>query len=439
MSNQLKPILCESETDANNVDIGDTDQEHMTLQKPVREQNLIQQNNLHGSKIFKASDQQFIPDFSDRQSVSSVDIKTPEDDVTYHCISTRENLNHDHKESNALVCKPETIENIIRKLDSQDDRTSVLSVADEHKEYITKSKFSTLFGEMRVDILSMINLLSVLNKNATSANEEIQKLKRDLCNLVNENNNLKEKVAKTKDEVDKRLLHVCTVYNEKIEDLTMRINKLDTEHNSTDDVKMTQDIKVTRKSRVAPVLLETKQEDNQQIQVQTSQISHSSQMSRQAAREAARQAQVQVTKQTENLESGEKTEKKKDRVRIMKPEIVPVKKEDASDSESERETGKETFTNPKYSRANSITDSNMDKNAAKFKVVPIRSKKSCPDSFGVVEKQSDDPIFQGNFRQIARRDNIENKTKIMSDSKTTRANRLGLQMSVTDKVSIKRR
>ena len=71
---------------------------------------------------------------------------------------------------------------------------------DSNKEYLTVNNFSTLIGDMRVDILSMCNLLDMMNKNSTTTDEEIQNIKKDMCNLMNENNKLKERITKIKKE-----------------------------------------------------------------------------------------------------------------------------------------------------------------------------------------------------------------------------------------------
>lgn len=440
MDNQLKPILCETETDTNTLH---SDSENNTVHPSItkftgeqRNDTVIDTQVQTTQKLFRQSDETFVPDFSDRQSISSVEIKTP-DDVQYHCISTRGD-----KTQNNPICRPETIENIIRKLDVPEELT-VVNVSDEHKEYITKSKFSTLIGEMRVDILSMINLLSMMSKDSSASNEEIQNIKRDICNIINENTKLKDKVTKTKDDADKRLLHVCKTYNDKIEELTARLDRIDVEHNSTNDVKLSQDIRVIRKTRNAPVLetkQESKQEQKQDLQAQNAEIEPSV-VNRQMSRQAARLAATQTLNPVVNQENNQTSVKASNQTRNQ--EIVNVKKQESddeseSDSESEKEPERISKNKP---TSNSITDSNMDKNVAKFKVVPARSKKSGPDSFGIVEKQPDEPVFSGNFRQVARRDNIENKSKVMTDTKTSRANRLGLQthMSVADKVSVRRR
>lgn len=466
MSNQLKPVLCETESETNTVQ---SEMDNITVQPAKRTD--VQQTGTEPSvavtvqtqaqttqsqKIFRQADTTFVPDFSDRNSASSVEIKSPVDDVQYHCITTR----GDKGQTNP-ICRPETIENIIRKLDAPEE-SIVSSIGDDHKEYITKSKFSTLIGEMRVDILSMINLLSMLNKNASASNEEIQNIKRDICNLVNENTKLKEKVTKTKEDADKRLLHVCKTYNDKIDELTARIDRLDTEHNSTNDVKVSQDVRVIRRSRAAPTL-ESKPEqkveqtsestsdqgsnqgskqNSKQVAVQSppvQTVQPESFVTRQMSRQAARLAATQIVNQP-TVQSGRSTSKPSSQ---PKQEIVLVKKEeseDESDEDSEKDSEKETEANVKKP-SNSITDSNMDKNAAKFKVVPARSKRGGPDSFGVVEKAPEEPVLSGAFRQVARRDNVDNKEKVMTDTKTSRANRFGLkaQMSVSDKVSVKRR
>jgi hypothetical protein len=384
MSNQLKPVLCESESETNTIQ-----SETETPDTQIKHQ-----------KIFRQADASFIPDFSDQQTISSVEIKTPSDNIQYHCITT-----HGDKEQNNPIYQPETIENIIRKLDVREE-SIVTNTSDENKEYITKSKFSTLIGEMRVDILSMINLLSMLNKNATSSNDEIQSIKRDICSLVSENNKLKDKIKKIRDDADTRILDMSN----KIDELTTR---LDTGHNSTSDIKVIRKIRPS-----SSITAETNPQDTDLVT--------NRQMSRQAIRIAATQALNQTVTQ-EPVKITTKTSP------IRTTRQVKDRESDEESSESDEEPEQ---IPKKKSASNSITDSNMDKNIAKFKVVPTRSKKNGSDNFGVIEKLSDDPVFTGNFRVVARRDNLENNAKIMSDTKTSRANRLGL---FADKLNVRRR
>ena len=287
MSNLLKPILCETESESNIMNSESENNENCRQDKKI-----FRKNDIH------------IPDISE-ESVSIVEIISPSDDIEYHCIATRDATQC------VQVCKPETIDNIIRKLDVPN--TNVVNFPDDNKEYITKSKFSALIGDMRVDILSMINLLSMLNKNASASNEEIQNIKKDICNIIDENTKLKEKIANMKE----------------------------------DNYMCKQDIRVTRLSKNINLVHDSEQnnseDDNKKICI------------------------------------------------------------------------------------NSITDSHMDKNISKYKVVPSRSKRSGSDNFGMTVKQvPEDPIFSSNFRQVMRREILENKVKTIPDSKTSRANRLNL-------------
>ena len=127
--------------------------------------------------------------------------------LTESSIDTR--TNQCHTSTTYKECTNDTINKLISKLDiTEEDTTNTSSESsincsdsnikytanDDDGEYITKSKFSALIGEMRVDILSMINLLSVLNKNSTILNEEIKQIKRDLYDVIDENRELKEKI-----------------------------------------------------------------------------------------------------------------------------------------------------------------------------------------------------------------------------------------------------
>jgi len=131
-------------------------------------------------KLFKTNNDTStnIPDYSDKDTQS------------YHCVKTKNN------DSNQVGCKNETIDNIIKKLDMKELETSDMT---NQKEYITKSKLTTLLGEVRVDILSLVNIVDMLNKNVKQENEEITKIKSDICKLVTENNLLKERLSLLKE------------------------------------------------------------------------------------------------------------------------------------------------------------------------------------------------------------------------------------------------
>jgi len=66
----------------------------------------------------------------------------------------------------------------------------------------------------------------------------------------------------------------------------------------------------------------------------------------------------------------------------------------------------------------------MEKNAAKFKVVPPRTRRGGTDNFGPIEK-TEEPSFNNNLQSM-RKETINTKVKAATDSKQARANRLGL-------------
>lgn len=111
------------------------------------------------------------------QTVHSNDIMIP-DDSERLCIETNNSSNNSNIKS---------IEHIIKNIDKTKESS------DNSSEYVTKEKFTTLFGDMRNDILSMVNLIGVLNKNVTNINDELHVIKKNVTQLTSENKMLKDK------------------------------------------------------------------------------------------------------------------------------------------------------------------------------------------------------------------------------------------------------
>jgi hypothetical protein len=312
MNNQLKPVLCETEN----------------------EDNFESENDIMNLKVFRQNDKLHIPDFSDQRSYTS------SDEQNYHAVMTKnDKVKH-------VSGKSETIDNIIKKLDANEvDNIS----HDEHNEYVTKSKLSTILGDMRVDILSLVNLLSTLNKNINESNEEMQNLKKDIIKLVSENNNMRDRMNRMKEDNERRYNSMCQTYDKKLDDLVDKIYRLEKVAgvNHT-NIHEDSNIKIMKK-------IETKQQQKDNIQ----------------------------------------------------PEINIVDE----------------------IKINSFTDSQMEKNASKFKVVPARSRKLNGDTFGVVVQEEEKPVYSNVTRQVMRKENVEttNNSKKLPDTKQMRANRLGIQ------------
>lgn len=57
-----------------------------------------------------------------------------------------------------------------------------------------KTTITSLVGDMRVDILALVNLISVLNKNVVSESAELANIKKELKSVAVENAELKEKL-----------------------------------------------------------------------------------------------------------------------------------------------------------------------------------------------------------------------------------------------------
>lgn len=144
MTTNPRPILC------------DTDSE-------------IQNTETDGEQFFKHNEPfESIPDFTDTSTNINI-VKNKNDD------------------------KQMIVNEMIYNFDQNDN-------SENKNDDITKIKFSSMIGEMRVDILSLVNLIGVLNKNVTSNNDEIQNLKKEIQRVITDNVSLKEKIARLKDD-----------------------------------------------------------------------------------------------------------------------------------------------------------------------------------------------------------------------------------------------
>lgn len=175
------------------------------------------------------------------QSTSSL-----RDTAGYRRISTRNNINHQSVSSNVSkpfnmsntlssntlssntlsshICNPDTNEICIHKFDNFDDNfddndddnldndvssnnTSTSdsvstssddsNITDSYQEQ--ESDNSTLIGDMKADIRSIVSMLDALNKSVTNTNDEIRNMKRDISKLIDENAHLKKRIAKIKE------------------------------------------------------------------------------------------------------------------------------------------------------------------------------------------------------------------------------------------------
>lgn len=190
MSNQPKPILCNTEKETS---------ETADIPRQIFEHHA---NN--------------IPDVSEVCSNQKTDTKNE----LYHCIST--------KTGNSYVSKevpPDTIDKIIRKLDDN-------NVANEDEtEHITLKKLSTLLGDIRVDFLAVLNLLNCLNNSINTQNAEIQKIKKDMCRLVNENKTLSDRLSSSVNDADKRYNNTTKNQETKFDELFERMKELESRNN----------------------------------------------------------------------------------------------------------------------------------------------------------------------------------------------------------------
>jgi hypothetical protein len=347
----MKPVLLNSETNMQSESDNNDSQKMSSDQSDHR---VVVTNKL-------SADQSDQSDRSDRSDQSD------RSDRSDYSTATRK----DRKKTND--CVPETLDTIIKNLDNcadiknQSKSPQMLGESNTHmldmSDYVTKERFSSLIGDMRVDMLALVKLVDSMRKNETNISEEIRNLKKDMSKLVTENAQLKERMNRLKVDGDNKYQSLSQMVTTRFDELAQKSGHptSDTTQQTFGDLN-TQSIKVVRRSSNDVV-------DN-----------------------TAPSKSVQVDK----------------------TELGEVEKQ------------------------NVFTDSNMDKRASKFKVVPPRSKKMGYDTFenkkgeifnkiGKAEKEDEEDIMIiDTTRQVIRKDTYDSNEKKNKSSKSVRAKRLGL-------------
>jgi hypothetical protein len=313
---------------------------------------------------------------------------------------------------------------------------------NSNEEYVTKTKLSSTIGEMRVDILSMVNLLNVLNKNVQTESDEIQAIKRDIFKLVNENTHLKEKLIEQKRENDRRYNSICQTYDKQIMDITNSISTKSTMDNIAekfDDFKTSNgnnnNIRVIKKVRVAPMKdrVENNSNNNNSNNDSTSNNSISNNST----------SSNSISNNSTNTKVSNSTFTKTTNTDVNTNTDTNTKTNTNTNTNTNINTNMNTKTNTNTnttniisstepeSKTNSIIDSNVNVNAKKYKSAKPRARKNGMDSYGSPKPIENERIITQTSRQTSRRDAAEEKISTTTDTKSARANRLGLQQPVT--------
>ena len=189
-----QPILGNSDTSEDTYQNKNTrgDNDHTVLTADVNSKIFDQHNTI-------------IPDFSEV-------VTDTESNRQYYCISTKT----EQKVDNMGRVENETIDTIVRKL-NDDKKTKHVKNNDSHdtSTYVTNSKFSSVFGDMSLDLLSMVNLVRGLNSKVAEHGQNSQNITLDVCGLVEENKRLRELLAKTKVDNNRRYDSLCKNYDAK--------------------------------------------------------------------------------------------------------------------------------------------------------------------------------------------------------------------------------
>lgn len=399
---QLHPTLYVTDTEMNtsDQDYSDTDTQLSENNNDVNYNasnvhNTITPDAVQVQTIFKPTDSYIIPDFSEQRTVSSIDVRTPAEESQYHCMTTRGSNN-----VRQVAKNPNALETIIKKLDN----TTKTGDADSHDdtEYITKSKFSTIIGEMRVDFLSVVNLIDVMNKSISTENEEITNIKKEIYKVESENRQLRTLISEQRQMIDE----LMTRTESRTENRNVSVStRVENTGNTFDDIKgqvqSTSTIRVTKKR--GDIIENTKQEEVVKPNVSVT-------------RSAVRITTKQDDESTQNDTDDESIQ---------------------NDLDSVQEAGRGS-DNRKSS--NSITDSFMDVKATKFKVVKPRTKKVGADSYGPAKPVETNNYVTPTSRQTRRVEDVEEKVQEVADTKHARATRLGLSPSqqpvVVDKAKL---
>jgi hypothetical protein len=118
------------------------------------------------------------------------------------------------------------------KCDDNEKIEDILKGLDKHKldivddKFVSKSKFSALIGEMRIDILSMVNLVNVLNSNVSEVSKDNKKCANDIDTLFTKLSNATQMIAKHREDLENKYDNMTLSYDEKIYDLNEKVEQL---------------------------------------------------------------------------------------------------------------------------------------------------------------------------------------------------------------------
>jgi hypothetical protein len=341
------------------------------------------------SKIFNHHNTA-IPDFSE------VVTDTENDERRYYCMATKaEQRLH---ETNGRV-ENEAIDEIVRKL-NDDKRTKHVKDADdpESTKYVTNSKFTSVFSDVSVDLLAMVNLVRGLNAKVAEHAQNRQNLHIDVCGLVEDNKKLRESLARLKVESDRRYDTMCKQYDAKFEELYKHL-KFTTKITNPDNG-------VT----YGTTYNETSKGLQKGIRKLKTDVMGSA------------QAPVKITT-TRIIEDDE-----------------PVEEDTQTNYDDQPEQSVDN--NEQSTDQNIYIDRQLEKRLPKQRSAPMIRKTGTPDTFGDVQINQNGPVIGIASRQQVRRENAENTenaVKQLADSKTLRANRLKLTGSTQSDKSPSRR
>lgn len=172
--------------------------------------------------IFRSNDN-IIPDMPNGSSTPERDNMWSNEALSMSVSARPGNVGYKLNRSHSLNTNPnislfednDTIANIVNKLDNP----SITKSHSSKSEYVTFDKLNTLLGEMRGDILHLVNLITVLNNTISEQNTEITHMKESIIRLETQTSSIDESLNEFQETTEQSFDDLQQTYDSQIKDL----------------------------------------------------------------------------------------------------------------------------------------------------------------------------------------------------------------------------
>lgn len=124
----------------------------------------------------------------------------------------------------------ETVSNIIARLAKQNDEENESAPKediDESTNYVTIAKLEKIVGDTRVDFMKIIDLNKAMNENIKVLEKQIKSLQENMNSLIQDNIALTERLDNHKDDMRSRYQSLSQNIGSKLEDMTERVTRVE--------------------------------------------------------------------------------------------------------------------------------------------------------------------------------------------------------------------